>query len=271
MTFSDLIKVTAFVAYRDNNGRLREAARCAGISVGTMSRWKNEPWWESLGKTVGHQGRNRSKRSALKTKRPSKLKPDVIEKVKMFYKNNGHALQINLQHHLREEGVIISRSSTCRAVKMANLSRKRLSSHVLGQQNDDKVIAFNDAYHRLVTDASVVIVSTDEMYASEKVIPTHVYSEVGCKRCLTKQKSGGWKQRSLIQSIASDGSKYHEIVQGTINRNRFIEYIQNLPYPQGTIILMDELHRPQTFRVYFSVKRIYSSFFITLFSRISTC
>ncbi len=66
----------------------------------------------------------------------------MIEKVKLFYKANGHALQINLQHHFKEKKVIISRSSTCRAVKMANLSRKKLSCHVLGQQNDEKMVAF---------------------------------------------------------------------------------------------------------------------------------
>ena len=67
----------------------------------------------------------------------------------------------------------------------------------------------------------------------------YIYSEVGSKRGLTKIKTGGWKQRSLIQSIASDGTKYHEFVEGTVKRSRFKEYIENLPYPEGTVILMD--------------------------------
>ena len=89
---------------------------------------------------------------------------------------------------------------------------------------------------------TILVLSTDEMYASEKTIPTHVYSEIGKKAFLTKRvaaSSGGWKQRSLIQSIGSDGSQYHEIVQGGVKRDRFAEYIEHLPYPPGTVILLD--------------------------------
>ena len=88
--------------------------------------------------------------------------------------------------------------------------------------------------------------TTDEMYASQKVIPTHVYSPIGEKGVLTNRlETKSWKQNSLIQSIASNGSKYHEIVQGTVNRSRFQEYVEHLPYPEGTYILLDncQIHK----------------------------
>ena len=102
-----------------------------------------------------------------------------------------------------------------------------------------KVKVFYNEYKPILDNLSTIVVSTDEMYVSEKVVPTHIYSKIGLKRGLTKIKSGGWKQRSLIQSIASDGSQYHEFVQGTVKRDRFREYIEHLPYPEGTVILMD--------------------------------
>ena len=240
MTYSEFTRVQAFIAYQKNGGRLRAAAREVKISPSTLFRWKSTAWWaKECNGSRGHKGRTNRKQNSIR-KNPRKLTEDVIEEVKRFYENNESALQIALQYHLKNvKDIDISLSSVCRAIKMAGLSRKRLSSHILGKQSDEKIVKFDNDYKPFVNDLSVVIVSTDEMYASEKVIPTHVYSTVGTKRSLTKHKSGGWKQRSLIQSIASDGSKYHEIVNGTVNRNRFVQYITNLPYPAGTVILMD--------------------------------
>ena len=76
----------------------------------------------------------------------------------------------------------------------------------------------------MLDNPTTIIVSTDEMYVSEKVVPSHIYSEKGKKRGLTKIKSGGWKQRTLIPS---DGTKYHEFVEGTVNRARFTAGVTN--------------------------------------------
>jgi transposase len=169
----------------------------------------------------------------------------VIEEVKKFFNDHeNESKTLNMcRHHLKEKlRLKISLSSMSRAIKMANMSRKRLSGKVLGKQSDEKLKTFFESYQRIVKDDTILVLSTDEMYASEKVIPTHVYSEIGKKAFLTKRvaaSSGGWKQRSLIQSIGSDGSQYHEIVQGGVKRVRFVEYIENLPYPPGTVILLD--------------------------------
>ena len=83
--------------------------------------------------------------------------------------------------------------------------------------------------------SNVIVVSTDEMYISEKVVPTHIYSKVGRKRGLIKIKSGGWKQRSLIQSIASDGSEYHEFIEGTVKR-KCLEIILSASHIQKELL-----------------------------------
>jgi hypothetical protein len=54
-----------------------------------------------------------------------------------------------------------------------------------------------------------------------------------------RQQKGGWRQRSLIKSICNDGSTYYEIVQGSVKRERFGQFIQKLPHPPGTVLLMD--------------------------------
>jgi transposase len=240
MTYHDLVKINAFYAFNKSGGRLRFAAKMVKIPTTTLHRWKNSLWWNDLQQKPSNlkAPSKKSKKGLKQSRRPSKLTNNVIEIVKEFFTNNEHALQKDLKVFLFEKGVCISKSSVSRAISIAEFSRKRLSSHILGKQNPEKVKEFINEYNPIVTSSEHVIVSTDEMYISEKVVPTHIYSKIGCKRGLTK-KTGTWKQRSLIQSIASDGSKYHEVVQGTVNRTRFRQYIENLPYPQGSVILMD--------------------------------
>ena len=59
----------------------------------------------------------------------------------------------------------------------------------------------------------------------------------------------------MIQSIGSDGSQYHELVQGTVKRQRFQEYIERLPYPEGTVILMDNCTIHKHLEDVFNAKR----------------
>jgi hypothetical protein len=40
---------------------------------------------------------------------------------------------------------------------------------------------------------------------------------------------------------------YHEIVQGSVKRNRFAEYIENLPHPRGSVILLHNCNNTQKF------------------------
>ena len=255
MTYQDIIKAMAFVEFRDNGGKLRQASRKTGIPASTIYRWRSETWWgEMANNTNKHKGR-RCVHQKPKCCRPSKLTPRVLEMVGVFFRDNESALQKDLYIYLSDHGIVVSKSSISRAIKLANFSRKRLSSHILGQQDVVKVGTFNDAIKPFLENPSTIIVSTDEMYVSEKVVPTHIYSKVGLKRGLTKIKSGGWKQRSLIQSIGSDGSQYHELVQGTVKRQRFQEYIERLPYPEGTVILMDNCTIHKHLEDVFNAKR----------------
>ncbi len=125
----------------------------------------------------------------------------------------------------------ISRSSASWAVKLADISRKWLSAHFLGKQLPEKVLRFYNEYKAILDDPNVIVVSTDEMHT-----PKLVQGRFLRKRHIGY---GGWKQRSFIASIGSDGSIYHEIVQGSMKRNRFAEYIENLPHPRGSVILLD--------------------------------
>ena len=88
-----------------------------------------------------------------------------------------------LLHNILQHGDHMIRAVTLlhRVIKSANLSRKRLSSHVLGKQVVEKVTSFHDAYKPILDDPSIIVVSTDEMYASEKVIPNQFCNGTECR------------------------------------------------------------------------------------------
>ena len=80
--------------------------------------------------------------------------------------------------------------------------------------------------------------SLDECHFAEKVLPRYGYSMVG-KRRPCRQRNGSWKAKSLVFGIATDGSKYGEVLHGAVTRQAFGQFINNLPYPPGTVILLD--------------------------------
>jgi transposase len=132
----------------------------------------------------------------------------------------------------------ISLSSVCRGVVEARLKRKRTASRLLGMPTNDQILEF---YSKIKACEGRLILSIDEMYASERVVPTHAYVPDGEEQVdnLIAYKKGGWTQRTLIQCAASDGSMFHKIKQGTSNRECFEKYIEDLPYPRGTVLLLD--------------------------------
>ena len=145
MTYQDIIKALAFVEFRDNGGKLRQASRKTGIPASTIYRWRSETWWgEMANNTNKHKGR-RCVHQKPKCCRPSKLTPRVLEMIEVFFRDNESALQKDLYIYLSDHGIVVSKSSISRAIKLANFSRKRLSPHILGQQDVVKVGTFNNA------------------------------------------------------------------------------------------------------------------------------
>ena len=117
-------------------------------------------------------------------------------------------------------------------------TRKRLSSKVVGVVDDERVQAFLQS-HAQVVHADTLVVSLDECYFSERVMPLYGYSQTG-KRCALRIKAGGtWTMRSLTLAMASDGMTYHTLKQGSMKREDFGEFVLGMPFPPGTVVLMD--------------------------------
>jgi len=134
-------------------------------------------------------------------------------------------------------GQRVSMSSLRRCIRKVGLSRKRLSGKILGVSNPQQVQEYKQKHTDLVTDGTIVV-SVDECYFSERVVPLYGYSEVG-SRCVHRIGKGGWKHRSLVLGISNDGSKFSQVFDGGVNREMFKSYIRDLPYPPDTVLILD--------------------------------
>jgi hypothetical protein len=128
-------------------------------------------------------------------------------------------------------------TTTRRIVKDLRLSRKRISNKVLGHASIDEVVGFIKRYNELVT-GDTLVVSLDECNFSEKVSPLYGYSRIGSP-CKLRSKKGSWVSHSLVLGIATDGTSHQMRVKGSVTREIFGEFLLDMPYPPGTVILVD--------------------------------
>ena len=230
MTYDHHLFQLAFRRYQMHGG-VRKTARAVDVSPSTISRWIRGSNWAASTKRCARKKR---------TRKNSKLTPDVCKAVLDFFMDPvyqcttarvcAHTIQSTL-------GQIISMSSLRRCIRKVGLSRKRLSGKILGVSNPQQVQEYKEKHAELVTDGTIVV-SVDECYFSERVVPLYGYSEVG-SRCVHRIGKGGWKHRSLVLGISNDGSKFSQVFDGGVNREMFKSYIRDLPYPPDTVLILD--------------------------------
>jgi hypothetical protein len=99
----------------------------------------------------------------------------------------------------------------------------------------DQVVDYSQ---RLSHHQGKLMVSVDECNFSEKVVPLYGYSPVG-ESCAMRSRSGTWTNRSLVLALASDGTRHHVIKQGSVKRVDFENIIKGMPFPPGTVLILD--------------------------------
>ena len=122
-------------------------------------------------------------------------------------------------------------------LKKLGFSRKRLSTKVLGKATPERIKEFSLEYMDLFKRGNL-FVSIDESHFSEKCEPLYGYSMKG-SRCMKKRVNGGWSSYSLVYAISSAGQTWRHIQKGAMKKADFIQFILDMPYPEGTVLLLD--------------------------------
>jgi transposase len=210
----------AFIKYQRCR-RIRETARTMEVSPSTVHRWVHDGSWSGV---------------SMKKRRPSSfMLHDPV--VKRCVDENQTTTVVQLHARLRNLGVSMSLSSLRRRLRALSYKRKRLSDKALGVVSKEQVLSYRTRHDEAVGPSTLVL-SLDECHFSENVLPRYGYSTTG-KRCVCRQRSGSWTSKSLVLGICSDGTKYGEVFRGSVTRDTFGNFVQRLPYPPGTVILLD--------------------------------
>lgn len=203
---------------------IRKTATTIGIGSTTVHRWKNASHW------------NQQRKS--RTRRFSKAYDDVI----ISHLTCRPWLEIKALHRIlkQSDSACPSLSTLARCAKRLGFRRHRLSSKPLGEPSKEALLRFFEKVDDLIKPGATVV-SLDECHFSRRVWPLYGYSR-GVRPSIRRCKMSDTKEnrrQSLLLGMCSDGSLHHDLCHGSVNRVRFLEFIENLPYPSGTIILLD--------------------------------
>jgi len=161
--------------------------------------------------------------------------------MKWFYSQREHyhlTIGFFRKECINKLGYCVSLSTIRRYLKLLNISRKRLSNKVLGQWKPEQVVDYFSRRKVLIPNSNIMTLSIDESHFSENVVPLYGYSPIGTK-CSIVNGKGSWIKYSLLSCIASTGDHVHQLFQGSVKREDFKEFINNLPFPKGSVLMLD--------------------------------
>ena len=243
MTHTVFTRATAFVAYQQTGGKVRLSARMCNVSPSSIIRWRQTSWWHKDTKVKKTKQETSRRMTSFKNAMDSYFSEPKVCTAK-------DALRL------------INSMSSCQAsmttfrrmMHASGITRRRITGKVLGAPKREDVEGFMKSFNQI--DQDNLLVSVDESYFSEKITPRYAYCPTGTTKLTLSHtfqtKNGSWKQRSLIQAIASDGTKYHELIDGSVNRSKFAEFVTNMPFPRGSTILLDNC------RIHKSIENVFS-------------
>lgn len=211
----------------------RKAAALCNVSSSTLHRWA------TLG--IGVKARVAATRRRLTSSVVDMIRSAVDEL------GPGAVTMRRLQMLLERKGCRLCVPSVSFAVKrLCGLSRKRTTRRFGGRKNaadpsrQTTIDTFEGNVRSHLGLPGALVVSVDECYFSEKVLPLYGYSAIG-EKCVVTSPTTSWMKRSLLLAVGSDGSNHYCIHDGSINKQRFFHFITRLPYPPGTVIILDNV------------------------------
>jgi DNA-binding Lrp family transcriptional regulator len=239
MAYSTDFRVLAIRKYHVKRS-FRRAARCVGISSSTLHAWVEEG--VNLGAAKARAARRKKRRRAARIPLDVQhfLAATAIEqRVTSLYRLRG-LVQAAAQS-LRFEAGSVSCKTISRVLRQQGVSRKRTSRRMCnrGAVTAEVVRTFCEGL-REAERSSPLVVSIDECYFSERVLPLYGYSKVG-RKCVVAAPQGSWKKVSLLLAIASDGSQHYEMFDGSVAGKTFAGFVTGLPFPSGSTLIMDNV------------------------------
>ena len=203
---------------------MKTVSEALGVGIGSIWRWKTN-------------GIIPKKRNDYPN---SKFTDAMLAFIECIVDKNNELTLKDMQNKICETfNVKISRQCIALALRKLNITRKYMSKR--GYCRSTKLVErhfiFIDKYKKL-KEKGIPIIAMDESGYDQYVLPKKGYSKKGTK-AICKTHPTRRKRISIIMSIDRNDHHYYEFVEGTTNAERFKAFIENQPWPKGTVLLMD--------------------------------
>ena len=200
---------------------MKKTAKALNIGIGTVWRWINN-------------GIIPLKRHSTANEIPEVLKSFV----KLKLEGNNSLTQTELKNLVLEHfQVNISRHCISTIIRLLGLSRKRLRKTGLTNKAkyEERMTLFKEGL-----ETSTEIVSIDEIGFDQRMVPLYGYSQIGTKAIGFTHPTNR-KRTNVIMAIDSLGKKYYKAIIGSVSAKEFNSFIQELPWKEGTTLIMDNV------------------------------
>lgn len=220
---------------------LRKVECLTSVSKSTISRW------------------NLYKENVKKNDNKNKT-PLIIDSIRIVYKMNIYFTIKDVIDYVKKKMKInVSyKLVRCLLKKDMNLTYKKCkySNYVNEYKLKLQTIEFHSLFKKHYNNNNLVV-SIDEIGFSKRLNPLYSWSSKG-KTKYIKNKIESVKNRntSVCSCITSDGDIKYEISNKPFNRELFLSFLQNLDFPKGTILLIDNVsfHHSKIVKEYINEK-----------------
>ena len=209
---------------------LRKIASIISVSHMTVKRWIQQSF-EELSTSKYHQ----IKRKTIKSGTP------VVEAIKTMLKMNPLLLIEDIQNkiydlfHFR-----ISKSFLSSIIRhKCSITRKKVKFYGKTDQNDEIVNDFIQKRSKFISD-NKIFVSLDETSFSRKGKDVYGFSTKGEKIKIQKP----WKRfssKSCLACLDQFGKLQYHIIDGSNNKEKFLDGLKRFSFEKNCVILMDNL------------------------------
>ena len=215
--YSKDFRILALRLYKQWNN-YRKVCSTLNISLSTLNRW-------------------RCKGIEFVKRRPFSV-PNRIEIIIVtMIAKNPFLTAIDVVKSLHTQGISRCSKTIYNYFKKLLISKKK-AYHVCSQRyNPEKERIFKETMKECVSDN---LISLDECYFSEKVLPHYGYAKKGC-RIKTGLLPPEWQKRSLLLAVSSAGEYNYEIYEGSVNKLMFESFVQSMNPKEGDKVLLDNV------------------------------